>query len=63
MNKSNDESVHLIGGADRERNFKYGLCRKYSFCIDANYFKGASFEQYLRKHRRQLIIERYADEK
>lgn len=28
-----------------------------SFCIDANYWKGGTIEQYLQKHRRQLIFE------
>lgn len=36
---------------------RYCLCDTTSYCIDANYAKGASFEEYLRKHRRQLVIE------
>jgi DNA (cytosine-5)-methyltransferase 3A len=29
--------------------------REKSYCIDANYFKGISFEQYLKKKRRQIV--------
>lgn len=36
---------------------KYKACPNYSYCIDANYWKGTTFEQYLKKRRRQLIIE------
>ena len=36
---------------------KYRLCKPYAYCIDANYYKGTTFEQYLQKKRRQLIIE------
>lgn len=31
--------------------------REKSFCIDANYYKGANLEQYLDKSRRQLVFE------
>lgn len=30
--------------------------RDKSFCIDASYYKGASYEQYLKKSRRQLVF-------
>jgi len=43
----------------RSEDNRYALCNQYSYCIDANYAKGTSFEEYLRKHRRQLIIEQY----
>lgn len=36
---------------------RYKMCPDYSYCIDANYWKGTTFEQYLKKRRRQLIIE------
>lgn len=39
------------------KNKRYQLVSDYSYCIDANYHKGITFEQYLLKHRRQLIIE------
>lgn len=29
----------------------------YSYCLDANYYKGTTIEQYVDKHRRQLISE------
>lgn len=29
----------------------------YSYCIDANYYKGTTPEQYVNKHRRQLVFE------
>jgi DNA (cytosine-5)-methyltransferase 3A len=32
----------------------YGSDREKAHCIDANYYKGASVEQYKKKHRRQL---------
>lgn len=38
-------------------DYRYGLCNQYAYCIDANYAKGISFEQFLKKHRRQLVIE------
>ena len=38
-------------------DFRFGLCNEFSYCLDANYAKGISFEQFLKKHRRQLIIE------
>ena len=28
-----------------------------SYCIDANYYKGTTIEQYLEKKRRQLVME------
>lgn len=31
--------------------------RKKSFCLDANYWKGASYEQYLKKSRRQMVFD------
>ena len=40
-----------------QRNRKYQLVSDYSYCLDANYHKGITLEQYLLKHRRQLIIE------
>jgi len=33
----------------------YGSERDKAHCIDANYYKGASVEQYKKKHRRQLV--------
>lgn len=30
----------------------------YSYCLDANYYKGTTIEQYIDKHRRQLISEK-----
>lgn len=41
----------------RRKIDKYALCNKTAYCLDANYAKGISFEQFLKKHRRQLIIE------
>ncbi len=29
----------------------------YSYCLDANYYKGTTIEQYVEKHRRQLVSE------
>lgn len=43
----------------RNNDSRYSLCQEYSYCIDANYWKGISFEQFLKKHRRQLIIEKW----
>lgn len=40
-----------------DNDFRFGLCDQYAYCIDANYAKGISFEQFLKKHRRQLVIE------
>lgn len=34
----------------------------YSYCLDANYYKGTTPEQYVNKHRRQLIFEGNAAE-
>ena len=28
-----------------------------SYCLDSNYYKGTTIEQYMNKHRRQLIVE------
>ena len=36
---------------------KYLLTDKISYCLDANYWKGTTFESFLSKHRRQLVIE------
>lgn len=44
---------------DNAHGFRYALCNHTSYCIDANYAKGTSFEEYIRKHRRQLVIEQY----
>tara|TARA_R100001224_G_scaffold113758_1_gene100513 strand:+ start:794 stop:1801 length:1008 start_codon:yes stop_codon:yes gene_type:complete len=35
--------------------------RDKAHCIDANYYKGASVEQYKKKHRRQLVVEKLPD--
>ena len=32
-------------------------CPETSYCIDANYYKGTSPEEYVKKHRRQLVFE------
>lgn len=29
----------------------------YSYCLDANYYKGTTIQQYVEKHRRQLVLE------
>ena len=34
----------------------------YSYCLDANYYKGTTIEQYVDKHRRQLVSEIKAPE-
>jgi len=34
--------------------------REKSFCLDANYFKGASYESYIKKSRRQLVLAGHA---
>ena len=54
MEKEKSINIRDSGGQED----KYCLCDLYSYCIDANYQKSASFEQFLKKHRRQLIIER-----
>jgi len=43
---------------DSDIRKKYEICDEYSYCIDANYWKGATLEQYFFKHRRQMVIER-----
>lgn len=35
----------------------YDCCDRISYCIDANYYKGTTIENYFKKHRRQLVIE------
>ena len=37
------------------------LSQKISYCIDANYWKGTSVEDFFRKRRRQLVIEIWTD--
>lgn len=32
-------------------------CPEVSYCLDANYYKGTSPEEYVKKHRRQLVFE------
>ena len=32
-------------------------CPETSYCVDANYYKGTSPEEYVKKHRRQLVFE------
>ena len=32
-------------------------CPETSYCLDANYYKGTSLEEYVKKHRRQLVFE------
>lgn len=34
----------------------------YSYCLDANYYKGTTIEQYVDKHRRQLVSENHEAE-
>lgn len=33
-----------------------------SYCLDASYYKGTTVEEYLKKHRRQLVFENNSDE-
>ena len=35
-------------------------CPETSYCLDANYYKGTSPEEYVKKHRRQLVFEEKA---
>lgn len=36
---------------------EYGVVdRDKSFCLDANYYKGTNIEQYIKKHRRQIVF-------
>ena len=41
--------------AEREREKVTG--KNISYCIDANYWKGTTIEQFLIKKRRQLVLE------
>ena len=41
---------------------RYELTDKISYCLDANYWKGTTFESFLSKHRRQLVIETWTQE-
>lgn len=53
----NDKATTLcasMASCDISDNFILDMPNK-SFCIDANYHKGASVDQYLEKHRRQLV--------
>lgn len=36
---------------------RYIICPQHSYCISANYNNMVSFEHYLKKRRRQLIVE------
>jgi len=56
---SGSYSDSIAGSKDQYHDYRYELCNKTSYCIDANYAKGTSFEEYIKKHRRQLVIERY----
>lgn len=40
-----------------DTSWKYALCDKICYCIDANYAKGTTLEGFITKHRRQLVIE------
>ncbi len=51
-----DSSIRNKNTSD---DIRYDLCDGFAYCIDANYAKGITFEQFLKKHRRQLIIEQY----
>lgn len=51
-----DTMVKAVQSASDDR---YRLCDRISYCIDANYFKGTTFESFLNKKRRQLVIEDY----
>lgn len=33
------------------------ICNDFSYCIDANYWKGITPQNFIKKHKRQLIIE------
>lgn len=57
-NVKNNTSI-VRGDLSNDRDFKYGLCNRNSYCIDASYAKGITFEYYLKTHRRQLVIEKY----
>ena len=64
--KENHSLYNREGNADKSqtllKKYSYGICHQFikipekSYCIDANYFKGASVEQYEKKKRRQIIV-------
>ena len=53
-------------GSSRSENLaidtRYEACDETSYCIDANYWKGTTVSDFLRKHRRQLIIEKWRND-
>lgn len=52
----------VCGTVQITANDRYRLCDRTSYCIDANYAKGATLEHYIEKHRRQLVIEVVSNE-
>lgn len=57
--RNKQHSNQSAGGLNH--SYKYGLCDDYSYCIDASYAKGITFEYFLKTHRRQLVIEKYME--
>lgn len=46
-------ATETISGRDANE----AINKDISYCIDANYWKGTTPQQYIEKHRRQLIFE------
>lgn len=46
-------ATETISGRDQTA----AMNKDISYCIDANYWKGTTPQQYIEKHRRQLIFE------
>lgn len=54
LEKDVDEKYYLKKGQVTDEPIK----QKYSYCLDANYWKGTTLQSFLKKHRRQLVTDK-----
>lgn len=54
LEKDVDERYYLNNGQVMDKPIK----QEYSYCLDSNYWKGATLQSFLKKHRRQLVTDR-----
>lgn len=54
---SDDKVQKFLSNFNQKEGTAVLECPETSYCLDANYYKGTSPEEYVKKHRRQLVFE------
>ena len=54
LDKDVDEKFYLKNGQVMDKPIR----QEYSYCLDSNYWKGTTLQDFLKKHRRQLVTDK-----